>query len=150
MSMVTTDLAAFLRTLQRQPDESRTLFICHSSREDIILGFLGDYRRRARRGIPFQSALVICTGGDDGLDDEEAKLSTEVCDMIQDSGNAGPPVIVASGCSPAEAAKKIRTMTPKFNASDERRVTKAAEHYEPYVSPKVWRLTVWLLPLCAL
>lgn len=150
MSMVTTDLAAFLRTLQRQPDESRTLFICHSSREDIILGFLGEYRRRARRGIPFQSALVICTGGDDGLDDEEAKLSTEVCDMIQDSGNAGPPVIVASGCSPAEAAKKIRTMTPKFNASDERRVTKAAEHYEPYVSPKDWRLTVWLFPLCAL
>lgn len=50
-----------------------------------------------------------------------------------DSGPTGPPVLVASGFSPAEAAKKIRTMTPKFNASDERRVSRATEHYEPYI-----------------
>ncbi|EED92142.1 predicted protein [Thalassiosira pseudonana CCMP1335] len=135
MSMVTTDLAAFLRTLQRQHDGARTLFICHSTRDDLILGFLGEYRRRLRRGIPFQSALVICTGGDDGLGDisEEAELSPEVCEMIMDAGAQGPPVLVASGHSPAEAAKNIRTMTPKFNANDERRVSRATEHYEPYI-----------------
>ncbi|KAL7515967.1 hypothetical protein ACHAWX_001030 [Stephanocyclus meneghinianus] len=134
MSMVTTDLAAFLRTLQRQHEGARTLFICHSSRDDVILGFLGEYRRRVRRGMPFQSALVICTGGDDGLGDiQEEELSPEVCEMIMDAGPAGPPILVAAGHSPAEAAKLIRTMTPKFNANDERRVSRATEHYEPYI-----------------
>lgn len=135
MSMVTTDLAAFLTTMQRQPESSRTIFICHATRDDVILGFLGEYRRRARRDIPFQSALVICTAGDDGLGDlaNEAKLSAEVCEMIKDLGPAGPAILVASGHSPAEAAKKIRTMTPKFNASDERRVSRACSHYEPYI-----------------
>jgi hypothetical protein len=84
--------------------------------------------------MPFQSALVICTGGDDGLGDiQEEELSREVCEMIMDAGPAGPPILVASGHSPAEAAKLIRTMTPKFNANDERRVSRATEHYEPYI-----------------
>lgn len=109
MSMITTDLAAFLRTMQRQPESERTLFICHATRDDVILGFLGEYRRRARRGIPFQSALVICTGGDDGLGEvEEVELGREVTEMICDAGPSGPPVLVVSGCSPAEAAKRIR------------------------------------------
>lgn len=135
MSMVTTDLAAFLRTMQRQGPDGRTIFICHVTRDDVILGFLGEYRRRVRRNITFQSALVICTGCDDGMNgaSSELGLSREVCEMIMDSGPAGPPVLVASGYSPAEAAKQIRTMTPKFNASDERRVKRATEHYEPYI-----------------
>ncbi len=136
MSLITTDLAAFLRTMQRQDGDARTMFICHVTRDDVILGFLGEYRRRSRRGIPFQSALVICTGCDDGLSDSSdmgVELSPEVCDMIRDAGPAGPPVLLASGYSPADAAKQIRTMTPKFNANDERRVTRATEHYEPYI-----------------
>lgn len=135
MSMVTTDLAAFLRTMQRQTESGRTIFVSHVTRDDVILGFLGEYRRRARRGLSFQSALVICTGCDDGSRGLSTALGlgTEVSEMIVDGGPSGPPVLVASGISPAEAAKRIRTMTPKFNARDERRVSKAAEHYEPYI-----------------
>lgn len=133
MNMVTTDLAAFLRTMQRQPETGRTLFICHVTRDDVILGFLSEYRRRVRREIPFQSALIICTGCDDGHMNNKIELCSEVCEMIMDSGPAGPPVLVAAGYSPAEAAKQIRTMTPKFNANDERRVSRATEHYEPYI-----------------
>ena len=134
MSMITTDLAAFLRTMQRQDGDARTIFICHVTRDDVILGFLAEYRRKTRRGIPFQSALVICTGCDDGGGNKsDIELSPEVCDMIRDAGPAGPPVLRAPGYSPADAAKHIRTMTPKFNANDERRVTKATEHYEPFI-----------------
>mmetsp|Transcript_11628 Transcript_11628/g.28597 ORF Transcript_11628/g.28597 Transcript_11628/m.28597 type:complete len:548 (+) Transcript_11628:97-1740(+) len=135
MSVITTDLAAFLRTMQRQPDGARTVFVCHSTRDDVVLGFLGEYRRRARRNIPFESALVVCTGGDDGgyAREDEVELSAEVCEMIMDGGPSGPPILVAGGCSPADAAKRIRTMTPKFNASDERRVSRATEHYSPYI-----------------
>ena len=134
MSMITTDLAAFLRTIQRQDGDARTMFICHVTRDDVILGFLAEYRRKTRRGVPFQSALVICTGCDDGMGDvSNIELSPEVCDMIRDGGPDGPPVLLASGYSPADAAKHIRTMTPKFNANDERRVTRATEHYEPYI-----------------
>lgn len=132
MSMVTTDLSAFLRTMQRQPESARTMFICHVSRDDVILGFLGEFRRKARRGLTFQCALVICTGCDDG-ESTGVELSEEVCEMITDAGPAGPPILVAAGYSPADAAKAIRTMTPKFNASDERRVSRATEHYEPYI-----------------
>ena len=135
MSMVTTDLAAFLRTMQRQTETGRTIFVSHVTRDDVILGFLGEYRRRARRGLSFQSALVICTGCDDGSRGLSTALGlgTEVSEMIVDGGPSGPPVLVASGISPAEAAKRIRIMTPKFNASDGRRVSRAAEHYEPYI-----------------
>ena len=78
---------------------------------------------------------MICTGGDDGMEDvsDIMELSPEVCDMIRDAGPSGPPVLLAAGYSPADAAKTIRTMTPKFNANDERRVTRATEHYEPYI-----------------
>eukprot|EP00571_Detonula_confervacea_P017067 CAMPEP_0172309256 /NCGR_PEP_ID=MMETSP1058-20130122/9606_1 /TAXON_ID=83371 /ORGANISM="Detonula confervacea, Strain CCMP 353" /LENGTH=513 /DNA_ID=CAMNT_0013021851 /DNA_START=1 /DNA_END=1542 /DNA_ORIENTATION=- len=135
MTMVTTDLAAFLRSMSRQPEGSRTIFICHATRDDVILGFLGEYRRRVRRNIPFESALVICTGCDDGVGDLSNGINfcSEVSEMIKDTGSAGPAVLVASGYSPAEAAKQIRTMTPKFNASDARRVSRATEHYEPYI-----------------
>ena len=134
MNMVTTDLAAFLRTMKRQSEGERTIFVSHATRDDVILGFLGEYRRRARRNIPFDSALVICTGCDDGMGNpNKVVLSAEVSEMISDSGSSGPPVLVASGYSPAEAAKQIRTMTPKFNASDEGRVSRATEHYEPYI-----------------
>jgi hypothetical protein len=135
MSMVTTDLAAFLRTMQRQPETGRTIFVSHVTRDDVILGFLGEYRRRAARGLSFGSALVICTGCDDGSRGLSTALGlgTEVSEMIVDGGPSGPPVLVASGISPAEAARRIRTMTPKFNPSDERRVSRAAEHYEPYI-----------------
>lgn len=143
LSMVTTDLAAFLRTMQRHGDGARTMFVCHATRDDVILGFLGEYRRRVRRGMPFQSALVVCTGCDDGVSssmidscgiEQLRGISPEVCEMIVDAGPAGPPVLVAAGCSPAEAVERIRTMTPKFKAEDERRVSRAVEHYEPYIN----------------
>ncbi|KAL7553145.1 hypothetical protein ACHAWF_017624 [Thalassiosira exigua] len=149
MSLVTTDLSAFLRAMQRKDGGSeRTVYVCHVTRDDVVLGFLGEYRRRARRGLPFQSALIVCTGVDDGTggwedeekaggyfedDEDDVQLSPEVCEMIADCGPSGPPVLVAAGCCPSEAARRIRTMTPKFNASDERRVARATEHYEPYI-----------------
>jgi len=134
MAMVTTDLAAFLRTMKRQPEGSRTIYVCHATRDDIILGFLGEYRRRKRRNIPFESALVVCTGCDDGMGNpNKVVLSQEVVEMITDSGSSGPPVLVAAGKAPADAAKIIRTMTPKFQVDDIRRVSRAVSHYEPYI-----------------
>jgi hypothetical protein len=137
MSMVTTDLAAFLRTMQRQTDgqSERTIFVSHVTRDDVILGFLGEYRRRVRRQLSFQSALVICTGCDDGSRGLSTALglNTEVSEMIVDGGPSGPPILVASGISPAEAAKRIRTMMPKFNSCDDRRVSAAVEHYGQYI-----------------
>ena len=102
MSMVTSDLAAFLRTMQRQTDgqSERTIFVSHVTRDDVILGFLGEYRRRVRRKLSFQSALVICTGCDDGSRGLSTALglNTEVSEMIVDGGPVvhpylSPPVL---------------------------------------------------------
>jgi len=98
-----------------------------------VLGFLGEYMHRKRQGVPFQSSLVVCAGCDDGHVGPHSGLSPTVHEMIADAGPAGPPVLVAEGVAPAEAAKRIRTMTPKFNADDEGRVARAVEHYGPYL-----------------
>lgn len=45
--LVATSLEVFLKNVRSLP--SRTLFVCHASRHDILLGFMGEYQRRHRR-----------------------------------------------------------------------------------------------------
>jgi len=76
INLVTTSLTRFLTNLREKP--SRTLYICHVTRDDIILGFLGEHQRRKRKGgPPFEAALAICGRKD------KYSLSTELLDMIQ-------------------------------------------------------------------
>ncbi len=76
--------------------------------------------------------MYRCDDGSRGLS-TALGLNTEVSEMIVDGGPRGPPILVASGISPAEAAKRIRTMMPKLNACDDRRVSAAVEHYGPCI-----------------
>jgi dethiobiotin synthetase len=59
INVVTTSLTRFLENLREKP--SRTLYICHVTRDDIIVGFLGEVqRRREKSEQPFEAALIVC------------------------------------------------------------------------------------------
>lgn len=75
INLVTTSLTGFLENLRRKP--SRTLYVCHATRDDLILGFMAEYQRRnSKEKGSFEAALLIC--GRAG----KYELSEEVKDMI--------------------------------------------------------------------
>ena len=123
MNVVTTSLTRFLENLRQKP--GRTLYICHVTRDDLIVGFLGEYqRRREKTEDPFEAALIICGRK------EKYQVSREVQDMIQSS--SGPPVMIVQQ-STHDVTKAIHDYTPKLNIHDQLRVEEAVHHYEPYI-----------------
>jgi BioD-like phosphotransacetylase family protein len=112
INVVTTSLTRFLENLRQKP--RRTLYICHVTRDDLIVGFMGEFqRRREKSEKPFEAALLIC--GRKG----KYQLSTEVTDML--SSLKGAPVMVV-GLSTHDAMSKIHKYTPKLNIHDKNRV----------------------------
>ena len=123
LNLVTTSLSRFLENLREK--NSRTLYVAHVTRDDLILGFMAEYQRTRRENEPpFEAALIIC--GRKG----KYQLSTEVKDML--NSLEGAPVMVVE-LSTHQAMQKIHAFTPKLNIDDTNRVGKAVEHYEPYI-----------------
>lgn len=59
INLVTTSLTVFLENLRNKP--SRTMYVCHVTRDDLILGFMAEYQRRqALEPGSFEAALLIC------------------------------------------------------------------------------------------
>lgn len=123
INLVTTSLKRFLENLRSKP--SRTLYVCHVTRDDIILEFMAEYQRRnsVKEGS-FEAALLVCGRGG------KYELSEEVRDTIK--GMDCAPLLLVE-YSTHQAMQKIHAYTPKFNIDDEHRVTTAVEHYEPYI-----------------
>jgi len=123
MNLVTTNLSRFLENLREKP--SRTLYVCHVTRDDLILGFMAEYQRRRKDGEKsFEAALIIC--GRKG----KYQLSVEVKDMI--AGLRDAPIMTVE-LSTHQAMQNIHDYTPKLNIDDSNRVDKAVEHYEPFI-----------------
>jgi len=104
------------------------LYICHVTRDDLILGFLGEYQRRKSRPSepPFEAALLVCGRKD------TYELSAEVEAMIKDEADDGPSIMMVEGTT-HEAMRKIHEYTPKLNIDDTSRVSVAVDHYEKYI-----------------
>ncbi|KAL3936095.1 MAG: hypothetical protein SGBAC_008514 [Bacillariaceae sp.] len=124
LNLVATSLQVFLQTLRT--NASRSLYVCHASRNDILLGFLMDHPLR-KSGSQNESALVV-TGTD------EYPLSDQVLDIIEglnESGSA-PPVMLAP--YPTNTVMDmVHSYTPKLNFEDANRAETAVEHYEPHI-----------------
>lgn len=124
MNLITTSLTRFLENIRSKLP--RTLYICHVTRDDIILGFMSEYQRNRRdEERPFEAALLVCGRKD------KYQMADEVRDMFE--GLEGAPVMVV-GYSTHQAMQMIHDYTPKLNIDDKNRVRKAVEHYEPYIS----------------
>lgn len=123
INVVTTSLTRFLENLRAKP--TRTLYICHVTRDDLIVGFLGEYhRRRGETEAPFEAALLVCGRK------EKYQLSPEVKELVEGQDQA--PIMFVHG-STHEAMRKIHDYTPKLNIHDTNRVRVAVDHYEPYI-----------------
>jgi BioD-like phosphotransacetylase family protein len=123
INVVTTSLTRFLENLREKP--SRTLYLCHVTRDDLIVGFLGELQRqREKSEKPFEAALIIC--GRKG----KYQLSAEVLDML--NSLKGAPVMMVD-FSTHDAMTQIHQFTPKLNIHDRNRVAVAVDHYEPYI-----------------
>lgn len=125
ISLVATSLGGFLNNLRTKP--SRTLYICHVTRDDIILGFLAEYQRKKRKGETFEAALVIC--GREG----KYHLDQELLDMIQSAQGDDEVPILPCPHNTTVAMEMIRKLTPKLNSSDVGRLNAAVEHYEAFI-----------------
>jgi dethiobiotin synthetase len=124
MNLVTTSLTRFLSNLREKP--TRTLYLCHVTRDDIILGFLGEYQRRKDCDEPFEAALVICGR------EEKYDLSEELRDMITNYKDVDVPILF-SPFTTHNTMEKIHSYTPKLNIHDGARVDAAVSHYEEYI-----------------
>jgi len=125
VNIVTTSLTGFLENLREKP--ARTLYICHITRDDLIVGFLGNYQRAQtskKNERPFEAALMVCGRKD------KYNFSKEVKDMID--GNVGCPIMAVEKTT-HEAMKEVYNFTPKLNIDDKNRVEVAVNHYEPYI-----------------
>eukprot|EP01082_Thalassiosira_pseudonana_P012051 g9971.t1 g9971 contig4:980213-981762(+) len=123
INLITTSLTRFLENIRSKAP--RTLYICHVTRDDIILGFMAEYQRNRREEErPFEAALLVCGRK------EKYQMAEEVRDMFE--GMDGAPVMVVE-YSTHEAMQMIHHFTPKLNIDDKNRVRTAVEHYEPYI-----------------
>ena len=130
INLVTTSSKRFLENIRsRKP--TRTLYICHITRDDLILGFLDEYQRRRSGSAepPFEAALLVCGRSD------TCELSEEVETMIKDNNDdddVGPSIMIVDGTT-HETVTKILKYTPKLNIDDTSRVSVAVDHYEKYI-----------------
>lgn len=123
LELVATSLQVFLKNIRKK--RPRTLYLCHASRNDILLGFLMETQRMKNN----ESGLVVC-----GAD--EHPLSSQVLDIMRgmddESAHTAPPVLLCPQ-GPHEVTEMIHSYTPKLNAIDGSRVDAAVNHYEPYI-----------------
>jgi BioD-like phosphotransacetylase family protein len=121
--LVATSLEVFLKSLRLNPP--RTLYVCHSSRNDILLGFLMEAQNR---GAGWEAALVV-TGC------EEHPISTQTLEIVTSlpRQQSQPPVLVTPHPM-RQAMESIHNYTPKLNFEDGHRVNVAVDHYEPYIN----------------
>ena len=127
LNLVATSLQVFLREMRKNP--SRTLYVCHASRNDILLGFLLESPMLSGHSVenPNESALIV-TGTD------EHPLSEQVMDIVhsmKDDETAPPVMLVPQSTS--RVMEQIVGYTPKLNYQDSHRSSTAVDHYEPYI-----------------
>ena len=128
LNLVATSLQVFLRDMRTNP--SRTLYVCHASRNDILLGFLLESPMIAERlGLTKENESALIVTGTD-----EHPLSEQVMDIVhamKDEVSAPPVMIVPQ--STQWVMDNITHYTPKLNYEDSHRATTAVEHYEPFI-----------------
>jgi BioD-like phosphotransacetylase family protein len=128
LNLVATSLQVFLRDLRTNPN--RTLYVCHASRNDILLGFLLECPRVAEKtgGNNASESALIVTGTD------EHPLSEQVLDIVnamRDSDRAPPVMLVPQPTN--RVMEQIVEYTPKLNYEDSHRASTAVDHYEQHI-----------------
>jgi BioD-like phosphotransacetylase family protein len=123
LNLVATSLEVFLKSLIHSP--KRTLYVCHSSRNDIILGFLMEAQQR---GAGWEAALVVTGCHEHPLPPQTLEIITTHAHQHKSTA----PVLVVEHPT-NQAMECIHNYTPKLNFEDGHRVDIAVQHYEPCI-----------------
>ena len=122
-SLVVTDLRRFMALLE-EDHQTRTLYITHCSRDDIILGFMSHCQRMRMSGQGnFEAALLVCGHHSEDFYDHIREACEATCDHP----------IMHVPLSTHAALLALRSMVPKLNARDKVRTDAAINHYEPFL-----------------
>ncbi|GKY96277.1 hypothetical protein MPSEU_000587200 [Mayamaea pseudoterrestris] len=124
LHLVATSLSVFLNNLRKRPE--RTLYVCHASRNDILLGFLMESQIQMRRTQDrnWETAMIV-TGCADH------PISTQVLEIVTSMPHA-PPVLLCPQHT-SVALEAVYNFTPKLNMDDSHRVRTTVDHYEPCI-----------------
>lgn len=146
-TLIGASLDTFLKNFKTRA--ARTLYLCHVTRDDIILAFLDEYLRwkniRASSNIrtsenniilekSFEGALIIC--GRAGKYELPNKIKNMIMSTAQghgdDDDDGGVPIMTCE-FSTYKAIEMIHNCTPMLTSSNVERVNAAVEHYEHYI-----------------
>jgi BioD-like phosphotransacetylase family protein len=122
LHLVATSLNLFLKNVRKNPP--RSLYVCHSSRNDILLGFLMESQQR--KSDEWLAGMIV-TGC------EEYPISTQVMEIVMSMPPSAPPVLMTPQPT-REVMERIYAYTPKLNLEDGHRIATSVEHYEPAIN----------------
>ena len=151
LTLVATSLEVFLKQLRHNRlHKQRTLYVCHASRNDILLGYLMESIHRHQQRPPllqhssttttlsnpveppitmdaFDSAMIVTGCADHPLSPHVREIVTGL------SAAAAPPVLLTPQRTDVVMQGLYQAPTPKLNREDAHRVERAVEHYRPYI-----------------
>ena len=99
----------------------RTLYVCHSSRDDILETFLHEHSNDPSR----ESALIMC--------DSKRFHQDQLDKLAQNGKEANNPAIMVVSTTTTGTMKELHSYTPKLNIDDFSRIDWTVDHYEPYI-----------------
>jgi len=123
-TLVAMGLGRFIERLHTEK-HSKTLFVTHNSRSDIILGFIAHGQVHEERWGGAWRAGMIIAGEPHRYALPESIIST--------ISNSNSPILHAP-VSTYDAMLQITNYTAKLSALDSSRTSAAIEHYEPYIN----------------
>lgn len=145
LTLVATSLEVFLKNLRtNRHARKRTLYVCHASRNDILLGYLMESVQRSRqmqRHTHSSTTTTLSTEDDENENWETAMIvtgcdeypiSTQVLEIVTSLPDSAPPVLMTATRTD-NVMQCIYQYTPKLNTEDFNRVDTAVQHYQPYI-----------------
>jgi dethiobiotin synthetase len=123
-TLVAMGLGRFIDRLHNEK-HSKTLFVTHSSRVDILLAFIAHGAVHAERwGAPWRAGLILAG---------EMPRHSLPDSMLAALNNQTSPILHANR-STYDAMVMLTNYTAKLSALDSSRTTAAIEHYEPHIN----------------
>jgi len=124
-TLVAMELSRFMERLHNER-HSKTLFVTHMSRVDIILGFIAHGAVHEEMwGAPWRAGLILA-----GEPKSNLKIDESLIAAIKDQKS---PILHAP-VSTYDAMLQLTNYTAKLSALDKQRTTAAINHYEPYIN----------------
>jgi BioD-like phosphotransacetylase family protein len=124
ITLVAMDLRRFFKRL-RTEKHSKTLFVTHASRLDVVLGFVSHARvHESVWGEPFRAGLILAGGGD--VDQKERDSIVEAIRPIDCT-------VLFSNANTYDTLQQLQNYTAKLSAMDPKRTSSAIEHYSPHI-----------------